>query len=56
MGLGVSAVGSFKIPWGTEADSLVRVGSETVNDEEFYSRFFHLVGKNLKTMPVIPLP
>jgi len=38
--VGVSALGSISLPIGQSADSLVKVSEETINDEEFYRRFF----------------
>lgn len=37
------ATGSISLPWSKSADSLVKVGSETISDPEFYARFFALV-------------
>lgn len=41
--LGVSALGSVSLPIGSTEDSLVRVASSTVQDAEFYARFFERV-------------
>jgi len=41
--LGVSALGSVSLPIGSTEDSLVRVASSTVQDEDFYGRFFERV-------------
>lgn len=38
--VGVSALGSISLPIGQSADSLVKVSEETINDAEFYRRFF----------------
>jgi len=38
--VGVSALGSISLPIGQSADSLVKVSEETINDGEFYRRFF----------------
>lgn len=38
--VGVSALGSISLPIGQSADSLVKVSEETINDKEFYRRFF----------------
>lgn len=35
--------GSISLPWSKSADSLVKVGSETISDPAFYARFFTLV-------------
>ncbi len=45
--LGVSALGSRSLPIGSSEDSLVRVASSTVQDAEFYGRFFERVGHYL---------
>ncbi|QCO68517.1 DUF2242 domain-containing protein [Luteimonas yindakuii] len=45
--LGVSALGSVSLPIGSTEDSLVRVASSTVQDAEFYSRFFERLGHYL---------
>lgn len=42
--VGLSAVGSISLPIGQSADSLVKVSEETIDDKEFYSRFFGAVG------------
>jgi len=41
--VGVSALGSISLPIGQSADSLVKVSEETINDKEFYRRFFAAV-------------
>jgi hypothetical protein len=41
--VGVSAVGSISLPIGKSADSLVKVGEQTISDAEFYRRFFSAV-------------
>lgn len=41
--LGVSALGSVSLPIGSSEDSLAKVGSETIQTEQFYDRFFALV-------------
>ena len=41
--LGVSALGSVSLPFGSSEDSLAKVGSETIQTEQFYDRFFALV-------------
>lgn len=41
--LGVSALGSVSLPIGSTEDSLVRVASSTVQDADFYARFFERV-------------
>jgi hypothetical protein len=64
--VGVSAVGSISLPFGQSADSLVKVGEETIDDAEFYRRFFAAVEHTLdeiesgeepsETPPPAPLP
>lgn len=41
--LGLSALGSLSLPIGSSEDSLVRVASSTVQDADFYGRFFERV-------------
>jgi len=41
--VGVSALGTISLPIGQSADSLVKVSEETINDKEFYRRFFAAV-------------
>ncbi|MCU1063264.1 DUF2242 domain-containing protein [Stenotrophomonas maltophilia] len=38
--VGVGALGSVSLPFGSNDDSLVKVASSTVTDAEFYRRFF----------------
>jgi hypothetical protein len=38
--VGVSAIGSISLPIGQSADSLVKVSEVTIDDKEFYQRFF----------------
>ena len=45
--VGVSALGSISLPIGQSADSLVKVSEETINDKNFYQRFFAAVGNIL---------
>ncbi len=45
--VGVSALGSISLPIGQSADSLVKVSEETIDDKEFYQRFFAAVGNIL---------
>lgn len=44
--VGIPSVGSISMPWGKSAESLVKVGGETIADESYYARFFALV-KNI---------
>lgn len=41
--LSLPSVGSISMPWGKSAESLIKVGAETVADPKFYARFFELV-------------
>jgi len=38
--VGVAAIGSISLPIGQSADSLVKVSEVTIDDKEFYGRFF----------------
>ena len=48
--VGVSAVGTISLPIGQSADSLVKVSEETINDKDFYNRFFAAVDRILGDM------
>jgi len=48
--VGLSALGSISLPIGQSADSLVKVSEETINDKEFYQRFFAVVDNTLGEM------
>lgn len=50
--VGVSALGSISLPIGQSADSLVKVREETIDDKDFYRRFFTAVGKTMAEMQV----
>lgn len=62
--VGLSALGSISLPIGQSADSLVKVSEETINDKDFYQRFFAAVENTLGEMragkaapePVAPGP
>lgn len=45
--LGVGALGSLSLPFSSSDDSLVKVASETISSDKFYSRFFYLVERFL---------
>ncbi|KAF1686546.1 hypothetical protein B1992_07765 [Pseudoxanthomonas broegbernensis] len=45
--LGVSALGSVSLPIGSSEDSLVKVASETLQDPEFYKRFYSVLERFL---------
>lgn len=47
--IGVGALGSLSLPFGTSDDSLVKVGSETIQMRTFYDRFFELVESYVDT-------
>jgi len=49
--LGVSALGSLSLPIGSTDDSLVKVGSMTVQDAGFYRAFFKVVERFLPPPP-----
>lgn len=53
--VGVGGIGSLSLPFNASDDSMVRVGSETVQDAEFYERFFALMERYLPA-PGEPLP
>ncbi len=48
--VGIPSVGSLSLPWGKTAENLVKVGGETISDEDYYARFFALV-KNILEPP-----
>ncbi len=41
--VGVGVIGSVSLPYSSSDDSLVKVASQTVTDENFYDRFFSIV-------------
>jgi hypothetical protein len=41
--VGVGVLGSLSVPFGASDDSLVRVGSETIQKKKFYDQFFELL-------------
>ncbi|GAB3514940.1 hypothetical protein GCM10027400_26220 [Pseudoxanthomonas daejeonensis] len=45
--VGVSALGSLSLPIGSSDDSLVKVASETLQDPNFYKRFFAVLDRFL---------
>ena len=45
--VGVSALGSLSLPIGSSDDSLVKVASETLQDPNFYKRFFSVLDRFL---------
>ncbi len=53
--VGVGVLGSVSLPVGSSDDSLVRVASSTVQDGDFYKRFFELMTQYLpKAKPAAP--
>ena len=45
--VGVGVIGSVSLPYSSSDDSLVKVASQTVTDEQFYDRFFAIVERYL---------
>lgn len=45
--LGVPAIGSLSLPFMAGSESLVKVGSQTVNSGQFYDSFFDIVKRYL---------
>lgn len=45
--VGVGVIGSLSLPFTAGDDSMVKIGSETVQDATFYERFFVLVERYL---------
>ena len=54
--VGVSAIGSISLPIGQSADSLVKVSEETIDDKDFYRRFFASVDTILSDMQAGKVP
>jgi hypothetical protein len=52
--VGVGVLGSVSLPVGSSDDSLVRVASNTVQNVDFYSRFFERVKYYLPSEPDRP--
>ncbi len=50
--LGVGGIGSVSLPFSATDDTLVKVGSETIGDAQFYARFFELFERYV---PILPL-
>jgi hypothetical protein len=46
--VGLPVMGSVSMPVGTTEDSLVKVGVETVQDKDYYARFFALLQELLR--------
>jgi hypothetical protein len=54
--VGVGALGSVSLPFGSNDDSLVRVASSTVQDAAFYRNFFGRLQQYVEEMTITPLP
>ncbi|MCH8622447.1 DUF2242 domain-containing protein [Undibacterium sp. TS12] len=54
--IGVSAIGSVSLPFGSTDDALVKVASETIPTGQFYEQFFELVERYLDSVPYIQEP
>lgn len=54
--LGVGGLGSVSLPVSATDDTLVKVGSETISDTQFYERFFQLFERYVRLAPVGTLP
>lgn len=52
--IGVSAIGSVSLPFGSTDDALVKVASETIPTGQFYEQFFELLERYLDSVPNIP--
>lgn len=54
--VGVGAIGSVSLPFSAGNDAMVKVASQTVTEEEFYTRFFVLVDEYLYVPPAPSAP
>jgi len=54
--VGVGAIGSVSLPFGSNDDSLVKVASSTVQDADFYKRFFDRLQQYLPAAAAAPPP
>lgn len=45
--VGVSALGSLSLPFSAGHDSMIKIGSETIQSERFYESFFELMRRYL---------
>ena len=54
--LGVGVIGSVSLPYSSSDDSLVKVASQTVTDENFYDRFFAIVQRYIVVDVAQPEP
>ena len=51
--IGVSAIGSVSLPFGSTDDALVKVASETIPTGQFYEQFFELLERYLDSVPYV---
>ncbi|MBI3283281.1 MAG: DUF2242 domain-containing protein [Burkholderiales bacterium] len=51
--IGVSAIGSVSLPFGSTDDALVKVASETIPTGQFYEQFFDLLERYLDSVPPV---
>ncbi len=54
--VGVGALGSVSLPFGSNDDSLVKVASSTITDADFYRRFFQRLQQYLPVAAAKPAP
>ena len=54
--LGVGGLGSVSLPVSATDDTLVKVGSETITDAQFYERFFQLFARYVSLAPASTAP
>ena len=54
--VGVGVIGSVSLPYSSSDDSLVKVASQTVTDEQFYDRFFSIVQRYIEVDVAEPEP
>jgi len=54
--VGVGGLGSLSLPLNSTDDTLVKVGSETIADAQFYARFFDLFARYLPTPAPVVAP
>jgi hypothetical protein len=50
-GISVPSIGSITLPWGSSDESLVMVSAKTIDDPDFYKRFYDLVDRELGIKP-----
>jgi len=54
--VGVGVLGSVSLPYSASDDSMVKVASETVSDEQFYEKFYVLIDRFLVAQGPDPAP